>query len=66
LVFIDAGENLVMVDGFATPSNPTVALAEQEELEEVPLEVNVFQWPREKEPSRRVMRTQVDRSAWDR
>jgi hypothetical protein len=28
--------------------------------------VNVSQWPREEEPSRWVVRTQVDHSAWDR
>jgi hypothetical protein len=28
--------------------------------------VNVFQRPREEEPSRQVVRTRVDRSAWDR
>jgi hypothetical protein len=66
LVFVDEGENLVMADGIAMPSNPSVAPVEQEELEEVPLEVNVSQRPREKEPSRRVVRTRVDRSAWDR
>jgi hypothetical protein len=37
LFFVDAGENLVMADGVAMPSNPLVALVEQEELEEVPL-----------------------------
>jgi hypothetical protein len=47
LVFVDAGENLVMVDDAATPSNPSIAPVEQEELEEVPLEVNVSQQSRE-------------------
>jgi hypothetical protein len=28
--------------------------------------MNVFQRPREEEPSRRVVRTRVNRSAWDR
>jgi hypothetical protein len=46
LVFVDASENLVMADGVVTPSNPSVAPVEQEELEEVPLEVNVSQRPR--------------------
>jgi hypothetical protein len=55
-----------MVDDVATPSNPSVALVEQEELEEAPLDVNVSQRPHEEEPSRRVVRTQVDCSAWDR
>jgi hypothetical protein len=43
LVFVDAGENLVMVDDVATPLNPSVAPVEQEELEEVSFEVNVSQ-----------------------
>jgi hypothetical protein len=55
-----------MVDDVATPLNPLVALGEQEELEEAPLDVNVSQRPCEKEPSRRMVRIRVDRSAWDR
>ncbi len=35
-------------------------------INEVALEVNVSQRPREEEPSRRVVRTWVDRSVWDR
>ncbi len=66
LVFVDAGENLVMADDVATPSNPSVAPVEQEELEEVPFEVNVSQRLREKESSRWVVRIRVDCSAWDR
>jgi hypothetical protein len=48
------------------PLNPLVALVEQEELNKAPLDVNVSQRPHEEKPSRRVVRTQVDRSAWDR
>jgi hypothetical protein len=66
LIFVDVGEILVMADDVATPSNPPVALVEQEELEETSLDVNVSQRPCEEEPSRRVVCTQVDRSAWDR
>jgi hypothetical protein len=55
-----------MADDVATPLNPLVAPIEQEELEETSFDVNVFQRPREEEPSRRVVRTRVDRSAWDR
>jgi hypothetical protein len=40
-IFVDAGEILVMADDVATPLNPPVALVEQEELEEAPLDVNV-------------------------
>jgi hypothetical protein len=66
LVFIDAGENLIMADDVVTPSNPLVSLVEKEKLEEAPLDVNVFQRSREEEPSRRLVRTRVDRSTWDR
>jgi hypothetical protein len=66
LVFVDAGENLVMADGVAMPSNPSVAPVEQEEFKEVSLEVNVSQQPREEKPSKRVVRTRVDCLAWDR
>ncbi len=55
-----------MADEVATPSNPLVAPVDKEELEEAPLDVNVSQQPREEEPSRRVVRTRVNRSAWDR
>jgi hypothetical protein len=43
LVFISVGENLVMADDVATPSNPLVSLEENEELEEAPLDMNVSQ-----------------------
>jgi len=55
-----------MADDVAMPLNPPVALVEQEELEEAPLDVIVSQRPREEEPPRRVVRTRVDRLAWDR
>jgi hypothetical protein len=64
-VFVDACENLVMANDVATPSNPPVALIKEEELEKPPFDVNVSQRSREEEPSRRVVRTRVDRSAWD-
>ncbi len=66
LVFIDAGENLVMADDVVMPLNPPVSLVEKEELEEAPLDVNVSQWSCEKELSRKVVLTRVDRLAWDR
>ncbi len=66
LVFVDVGENLVMADDVATPSNPPVSLVEKEELEETSLDVKVSQRSREEEPFRKMVRTQVDRSAWDR
>jgi len=57
---------LVMADDDATPSNPPVALVQQEELEETPLDLNIFQRPREEEPPRRVVHIRVDRLVWDR
>jgi hypothetical protein len=57
---------LVMADDDTTFSNPPVAPIQQEELEEAPLDLNVSQRPREEEPPRRVVRTRVDRSVWDR
>ncbi len=74
-VFVNAGDNLVMADDVAMPSNPPVEAIDKEKFEEatfdetplneVVLEANVFQWPREEEPPRRVVRIRVDRSAWD-
>ncbi len=64
-----------MADDVATPSNLPVATVDKEKLEEamldgtpfdeVAFQVNVSQWPREEESSRRVVRTRVDRSTWD-
>ncbi len=65
LVFVDAGENLVMADDVATPLNPLVSLVEKEKLEKTPLDVNVSQQSCEEKSSKRVMRTRVDRSACD-
>ncbi len=65
-----------MADDVATPSNPPIAPVEKEKLEdapldeapfdEAPLDINVSRRSREEKPSRRVVRTRVDRSAWDR
>ncbi len=65
-----------MADDVATPSNPPVTTIDKDKLEEATLdgtlldevafEVNVSQRQREEKPSRRVVRTPVDRSAWDR
>jgi len=55
-----------MADDVTTLSNPPIAPVEQEEFEEASLNVIVSQWPREEEPPRRVVRTRIDRSAWDR
>jgi hypothetical protein len=55
-----------MADDDTTPSNPPIALIQQEEFEEASLDLNVSQRPREEEPPKRVVRTRVDRSVWDR
>jgi hypothetical protein len=41
--FVDIGENLVMADDVATPSNPLIMLLKKEELEKTLFHVNVFQ-----------------------
>jgi hypothetical protein len=41
LVFINACEDLIMVDDVITPFNPLVAPVEKEELEKTPFDVNV-------------------------
>jgi hypothetical protein len=46
-----------MADDAAMLLNPLVAPVEEEELEEAPLDVNVFQQLREEKPSRRVVCT---------
>jgi len=66
LVFVDASKNLVMADDVATPSNPPGSLVEKEELEEALFDVNVSQPLCEEEPSRRMVCTRIDCSAWDR
>jgi hypothetical protein len=55
-----------MADNDTTPSNPPVAPVQQEEFEEEPFDLNVFQRLREEEPPKRVVRTRVARSVWDR
>ncbi len=55
-----------MVDDDTTPSNPPVAPVQQEELEEAPLDLNGSQRPCEEELPKRVVRTRVDHSVWDR
>jgi hypothetical protein len=66
LVFVYAGENLVMADDVTMPSNPPVSLVKKEEFEEASFDVNVFQQSHEKKSSRRVVCIRVDRSTWDR
>jgi hypothetical protein len=65
LVFVDACEDLVMVDDVVTPSNLPIVLVEEEELEETLLDVNVSQRLCNEEPFERTVHTRVDRSTWD-
>ncbi|CAK9250826.1 unnamed protein product, partial [Sphagnum jensenii] len=55
-----------MVDDVTTLSDPPITPVEMKELEKTLFDVNVFQWSHEEEPFKRMVRTQVDRSAWDR
>jgi hypothetical protein len=65
-----------VADDVATPLNPPVAPVDMDKLEEatfdgtpldeVAFEVNVSQRPREEEPSKRMVCTQVDCSVWYR
>jgi hypothetical protein len=64
LVFVDAGEDLVMVDD-ATLSNPVVVLVEEEKFKETLFDVNVSQWLCDKYSFQKVVHIQVDCSAWD-
>ncbi len=54
-----------MTNDVDMPSDPLVAPIEKEELEEAPLDMNVFQRSREEELSRRMVRTRIDCSTWD-
>ncbi len=55
-----------MADDVTMPSNPLILVVKKEELEETPFDVNISQQSRKEEPSKRMVRTQVDRSAWNR
>jgi hypothetical protein len=57
---------LVMADDDATPSIPLVAPIQQQEFEEAPLDLDVSQRPCEEKPPKRVVRTRVACSVWDR
>jgi hypothetical protein len=66
LVFVDVGENSIMVDDVVTPLNPPVTLVEKEELEETPFDMNVSQLSHHQDPFRIVVQTQINHLAWDR
>jgi hypothetical protein len=54
-----------MANDVVTPSNPQVSPIEKEELEKTLFDVNVSQRSHKEEPSRIVVRTRIDRLAWD-
>ncbi len=66
MVFVDVGENLVMVDDVVTPLNLVVAPVEEEELEKTSFDVNVSQWSHDEEPFEKVVHIQADHLTWDR
>jgi hypothetical protein len=55
-VFVDASEDLVMVDDVAMLSNPPVAPIKEEEFKETLFNVNVFQWSCKEKPSKGMVR----------
>ncbi len=65
LIFIDVGEDLIMVSDVDTPSNPLIVPIEEEKLEETSFDVNVSQWSNKKKLSRKMVCTQVNCLAWD-
>ncbi len=54
-----------MMNNDTTFSNPPVVLVEKE-FEETSLDVNFSQWSHEEKPFKRIVRTWIDRSKWDR
>ncbi len=54
LIFLYAGEDLVMADDVVTPSNPPFMPVEEEELEEALIDMNVSQRLRDEDPFRKV------------
>ncbi len=55
-----------MADDIVMPSNHLISLVEKEELEEALFDVNVSQRSHEEKLPRRVVRTRINRLAWDR
>ncbi len=65
LVFVDVSEDSIMANDSTMPSNPPVALVEEEKLEEASLDVNVSQRSRKEESFKKVVCTRVNPLAWD-
>jgi len=55
-----------MADDIVMPSNHLISLVEKEELEEALFDVNVSQRSHEEKLTRKVVRTRINRLAWDR
>ncbi len=55
-----------MADDVVTPLNLPFMPIEEEKLEKTSFDVNIFQWLRDEKLFERVVRIQVDRSAWGR
>jgi hypothetical protein len=55
LVFINAGEDLIMADDVVTLLNPPIAPVKKEEFEETSLDVNVPQWSCEEKLFKKVV-----------
>ncbi len=65
LIFVDVGENSIMVDDIVMPLNLLVTLVEEEEFEEASFEeasfdVNVSQWSRKEKLFLRMVCIQIN------
>jgi hypothetical protein len=65
LVFIDVGEDLIMVNDVTTSLNPLFVLVKYEKLKKSSLDINVSQWLCEEKLSKIMMRIQIDHLTWD-
>jgi hypothetical protein len=63
---VDVGENLVMAYDVVTPSNLLITPIDEKKLEEAPLDLIISQRLHEEKSLRILVRTRVDRWAWDR
>jgi hypothetical protein len=55
LVFVDVGEDSIMIDDVITALNPPIVLVKKEKPEKTPLDVNVSQQSCDEKPSNRVV-----------
>jgi hypothetical protein len=59
LVFVNGGEDSIMVDDVVTPSNIPIASIEEKKFKETSLDMNVSRRLREEEPSKIVVRLEL-------